>query len=95
MYLIYINEETRQSLTIDDVLCLYLIDAAEHVIVNFYKLIACFIQMFRLCMNQNGFELVTGIIPFDDPNQIINKKPPSTLEEHVNDLTAQKEALFT
>ena len=30
MYLIYINEETRQQMCIDDVLCLYLIDVAEN-----------------------------------------------------------------
>lgn len=42
MYLIYLPEEGRQSLTLDDVLCLYLIDIAENVIVNFYKLVACF-----------------------------------------------------
>lgn len=97
MYLIYINEETRQSLNIDDVLCLYLIDVAEHVIVNFYKMVACFVQMFRLCMNQNGFELVTGILPFDDPNQssTAGAKAPATLHQHIKELITKKEALFT
>jgi len=51
MYLIYINEEGRQQLKIDDILCLYLIDVSESVIVNFYKLVACFVQLFRNCLN--------------------------------------------
>lgn len=51
MYLIYISEEVRHNLNIDDVLCLYLIDVAESVIVNFYKLAACFVQLLRSCIN--------------------------------------------
>ena len=43
MYLIYINIDVRNQLTIDDVLSLYLIDVSDTVIVNFYKLVACFI----------------------------------------------------
>lgn len=43
MYLILISEEVRNTLTMDDVLCLYLIDVAESSIVNFYKLVACFV----------------------------------------------------
>lgn len=51
MYLIYLYEEGRKAQNIDDILCLYLIDIAEKVLVNFYKLAACFIQLFRNCLN--------------------------------------------
>lgn len=43
MYLIYINEEGRRLLKIDDVLAYYLIDVAEQVKPHFYKMVACFI----------------------------------------------------
>lgn len=65
MFLIYINEDTKNALTIDDVLCIYLVDMAETVIVNFYKLVSCFIQLLRNCINQNGFQLTTGIMPIE------------------------------
>jgi hypothetical protein len=66
MYLIYINEESRNQLNLDDVLCLYLIDVAENVIVNFYKLVVCFVQLLRNCINQRGFSIVTGITPVEN-----------------------------
>jgi hypothetical protein len=50
---------------IDDVLVLYLIDVSESVIVNFYKMVACLIQLFRNCINKYGFEVITGITPID------------------------------
>lgn len=43
MYLIYLPDEMRNQLSVDEVLCLYLIDAAENTIVNFYKLMTCFV----------------------------------------------------
>jgi hypothetical protein len=56
MYLIInSNEEGRKQFKIDEVLSLYLIDISEVVMVNFYKMVACLIQMFRNCMNSNGF----------------------------------------
>ena len=51
MYLIYITEEVRQNLKIDDILCLYLIDVSENSIVNFYKMVGCFVQLLRNCIN--------------------------------------------
>lgn len=65
MYLILINEEVRNTLSLDDVLCLFLIDVAESSIVNYYKLVACFVQLLRNCINQNGFEVVSGIKPIE------------------------------
>ena len=70
MYLININHEGRQSLKIDQVLSLYLIDVAEITIVNFYKLVACFVQLLRNCLNQYGFEVMTGITPIEDQQEV-------------------------
>ena len=47
----YLYEEGRKKLNIDDILCLYLIDISEKVVVNFYKLAAGFIQLFRKFLN--------------------------------------------
>ena len=56
MYLIInSNEEGRKQFKIDEVLSLYLIDISEVVMVNYYKMVACLIQLFRNCMNSNGF----------------------------------------
>ena len=71
IYLHEISENQRKDLKIDDILCLYLIDISEQVIVNFYKVISCTIQLLRNCINQMGFEVTTGIAPLDHtkPNE--------------------------
>ena len=43
MYLIYVNEERRKQLIIDEVLAYYLIDVAEQVKPHFYKMVASFV----------------------------------------------------
>ena len=50
---------------IDDILCLYLIDLSEQVIVNFYKLACCFVELLRNCINQNAERILTGINPIE------------------------------
>ena len=66
MYLIYIGENGRNLLRIDQVLAFYLVDVAEMVKPFFYKKVSCFIQLLRSCMNQNGFEFETGIVPIEE-----------------------------
>ena len=93
----YIYDEQRTSLNIDDVLCLYLIDVAEGVIVNFYKSVACLIQLLRSCINEMGFETITGITPIeikvkkDDSEQVA----PKTLKDLVLSKLEIKNNLFT
>jgi len=48
-------DQERQSLNIDDILSLFLIDLSEVVVVNFYKLSCCILQLFRNCINEYGF----------------------------------------
>ena len=67
LFLININEEGRNALKIDDVLSLYLIDIADQVIVNFYKMSCCFIQLLRNCINEYAFEVLSGIQPIESP----------------------------
>ena len=43
-------------LKVDHVLALYLVDLAEHVIVNFYKSACVFIRLFRNCINDMAWE---------------------------------------
>ena len=72
-------------MNIDDVLSLYLIDVAEGVIVNFYKSVACLIQLLRSCINEMGFETITGITPIEmkGKKDEIEIKAPKTLKELV------------
>ena len=67
-----LSEERRKQFNIDESLSMYLIDISENVIVNFYKMVACLIQLFRNCMNQYGFEVLTGIIPIDKLENLDN-----------------------
>ena len=45
------KEEKELTLKVDHVLAIYLIDLAEHVIVNFYKAAAVFVTLLRSCVN--------------------------------------------
>jgi hypothetical protein len=45
------KEEKEEILKVDHVLALYLIDVAEHVIVNFFKATAVFATLLRNCVN--------------------------------------------
>ena len=65
LFLININEEGRHALTIDAVFGLYLIDVSEQVVVNFYKLVCCLVQLLRNCINEYAFEVLTGIKPIE------------------------------
>lgn len=65
LFLININEEGRLALTVDAIFGLYLIDVSEQVVVNFYKLICCFVQLLRNCINDHAFEVLTGIKPIE------------------------------
>lgn len=96
-FLIYIYDEQRQLLNIDDVLSLYLIDVAEGVIVNFYKSVACLIQLLRSCINEMGFETITGITPIEmqGKKDEIEIKAPKTLKELVQSKLEIKKNLFT
>jgi len=97
MYLIYINEEGRSSLNIDEVLCLYLIDVSETVIVNFYKLVACFIQLLRNCMNEFGFEVTTGVTPISKPLRSLAPVPSGkpAITHYLDQIDERKKTLFT
>jgi hypothetical protein len=50
------QEEKESALKIDDVLALYLVDVAEHVIVNFYKVTAVFVSLMRSCVNDMAWD---------------------------------------
>jgi hypothetical protein len=45
------NEEARKQFKIDDALSMYLLDISDSVLPNFYKMVACLLQLFRNCMN--------------------------------------------
>ena len=51
-----LTDEERQQLKIDQVLAIYLIDIADQVIVNFYKTLAIFVELYRSCMNDIGWD---------------------------------------
>ncbi len=44
----------------DDLLALYLVDMAEHVIVNFYKVAAVFVTMLRQCVNDLAWHKIAN-----------------------------------
>lgn len=56
MYLLTLQDEERSHLNIDDILALYLVDISEIVIVNFYKAVVVFIQLYRNCLNEIGWD---------------------------------------
>lgn len=56
LYLAHLAEEEKQNLKIDQILPIYLIDVAEQVIVNSYKSAAVFIELYRNCLNQFGWD---------------------------------------
>lgn len=82
------KEEKELSLKVDHVLALYLIDVAEHVIVNFYKAVGVFITILRNCVNDLAWQKLANyklILDFDstdldsaDPNSAapFKKRPP-------------------
>ena len=84
-------------MNIDDVLCLYLIDVAEGVIVNFYKSVACLIQLLRSCINEMGFETITGITPIENHGKLDDPEmsAPKTLKDLVQSKLELKNSLFT
>ena len=50
------EEEKEEILKVDHVLALYLVDLAEHVMVNFYRTTAVFITLLRDCVNDLAWE---------------------------------------
>lgn len=50
------EEEKEETLKVDHVLALYLVDLAEHVMVNFYRASAVFVTLIRDCVNDLAWE---------------------------------------
>jgi len=50
------KEEKATNLKVDHLLALYLVDVAEHVIVNFYKAVCVFVNLLRGCLNDLGWQ---------------------------------------
>ena len=94
MYIYYMNEEARQAPKLDDILCLYLIDVSEVVLVNFYKMVACFVQLFRNCINHYGLEVTTGIAPVNLESEPFPTRS-SPLGSFVAWIDKKKSKLFT
>ena len=91
-------------MNIDDILSLYLIDISENVIVNFYKMVACLMQLFRNCINANGFQVLTGINPIDEVSsmnevskdtQTSDSDKQNPFLKEINLMISKKESLFT
>ena len=69
LYLAHLADEERQSLRIDQILPLYLIDLAEQVIVNAYKAATVFIELYRNCLNQLGWDKLANYKRIDSSMQ--------------------------
>jgi hypothetical protein len=54
------EEEKDEFLKVDHVLALYLVDLAEHVIVNFYRAAGVFITLMRDCVNDLAWEKIAN-----------------------------------
>mmetsp|Transcript_7492 Transcript_7492/g.6802 ORF Transcript_7492/g.6802 Transcript_7492/m.6802 type:complete len:106 (-) Transcript_7492:3519-3836(-) len=70
-YLIQLSEEDLKELKIDHILALFLIDYSEKVIVNFYKTLVVFVQLYRDWVNFEGWNLVSKYKILD-----VGEKPP-------------------
>ena len=66
IYLAYLSDEEKKMLKIDQILALYLVDLAEHVIVGFYKSAAVFIELYRNCINEMGWDKLSNYKRLDD-----------------------------
>lgn len=56
LYLAHLTDEERALLKIDQILAIFLIDMSEQVIVNFYKALTVFVQLYRNCLNEVGWD---------------------------------------
>lgn len=84
LYLIILSEEEKQQLKIDQVLSIYLIDVAEHVIVNFYKTMAVFVGLYRSCLNEIGWDKLAN---FKRLGPLIKEvKDPKDEQENFDDM---------
>ena len=54
------EEEKEEFLKVDHVLALYLVDLAEHVIVNFFRTAAVFVNLMRDCVNDLAWERIAN-----------------------------------
>ena len=96
LYWVWKRKDGAWDMNIDDSLCLYLIDVAETSIVNFYKMVSCFVQLLRNCINQTGFGMITGVEPIENENDC--KWPNSSCQnpnEYITILKKLKSQLFT
>ena len=68
-------------------------DISELTIPSYYKKVSCFIQLLRSCMNENGFEFVTGIVPIEVPKYI--SKNDDLVLNHLDEIEYKIKNLFT
>ena len=78
------KEKKAQTLKIDHILALYLIDVSEHVIVNFYKAVGVFVSLLRGCLNDHGwykladYKIIIDSSSNSEDGAFVNKPPVFT-----------------
>ncbi|CDW88922.1 zinc carboxypeptidase family [Stylonychia lemnae] len=70
LYLANLTDEERLLLNLDQILAIYLIDISEYVIVNFYKALSVFVQLYRNCMNEIGWDFIANFKIIDNPIEV-------------------------
>lgn len=61
-------------------------------------MVACFVQLLRNCINQNGFEVITGITPIEDQNTgsaTDGLSGTSLVLQHLDEIDHKRSKLFT
>jgi hypothetical protein len=85
IYLSSLSEEEKEDLLkVEHLLALYLIDMAEHVIVNFYRVVCVFTTLLRDCVNDLAWDKISNyklMLDLDsttaDDDGTFTKRPPT------------------
>lgn len=83
LYLANLNDEERSLLKIDQALAIFLVDLAEQVIVNFYKLSAVFIQLLKSFLNEFGWDKLAN---YKRLSPLIDQTNQNAKDQNENDL---------
>jgi hypothetical protein len=86
--LVQMSAEEIKELKMDTIFALFLIDLSEKVIVNFYKTLVVFVELYRDWVNEEGWDMLAKYKRLD-----IGEKPPlyssvkngETIPEFAND----------
>ena len=99
IYIASLTEEEKEDfLKIDHVLALYLVDLAEHVIVNFFRAAAVFVNLMRDCVNDLAWEKIANyklLLDVESTDADSDMMNPYNGQEETHDAFTRRPPIFT